>query len=147
MTNHGDSPENCVISFQLLQLLNWLCENEQETVRKLVIRAVQRSDAFTHLDAQKSDEELEQSLENFFMLLEVFLVDAQGDRTIKKGLQRSLIPALDQIDVAACDDNLVALSAESTTAAMAKNPYVDPKKVLCRELLKRWKPLKDLVKH
>ena len=138
-----------VVSFQLLQLLRWLFENEQETLKKVVGRSLKNGlDELLFMPAERvSDEDLQQGIVEFFSLLETLLYESLHEDEAKKLKERILIPAVDHIDAGVCDDALVALSVKSAASAVERNPYQDPKEVLCRELLKRWKPAKKVALH
>ncbi len=144
--NHD--PEHFIVSYQLLQLLRWLVEHEPEMLRRLVVKALRNG--FNELLMQQeveSDEQVQQHILDFFSLLEAFLCDVVTENDTRRGLQRSLIPAIDRIDTTACDAYLVAQSIDKAAALIEDNPCQDPKEVLCRELLKRWKPAKKIVSH
>ncbi len=139
-----------VVSFQLLQLLRWLFEHEQETLKKVVNRALKNGldeMLFQPAGRCESEDELQQSIVEFFSLLETLLYESLHEDETKKLKERILIPAVDHIDAAVCDDTLVALSVAKAASAIESNPYEDPKEVLCKELLKRWKPSKKLSMH
>ncbi len=139
-----------VVSFQLLQLLRWLFEREQDALKKLVGRALKNGlDEMLLQSAQceENEEELQQSIIEFFSLLETVMYESLHEDEAKKLKERILIPAADHIDTAACDDMLVAVSVAKAASTVESNPYADPKEALCRELLKRWKPSKKLSMH
>ncbi len=135
----------CVVSYQLLQLLRWLFEHEQEALKRVVAHAVKHGldeSLFQPVHAYESDEELQHSIMEFLSLMEALLYEVMREGEFKK--VSVTIPAIDNIDAAACDDNLVAMSVAQACTAMQKNPYQDPKELLCKVLLKRWKPSKKL---
>lgn len=139
-----------VVSFQLLQLLRWLFEHEQEGLKKLVGRSLKNGlDEMLFHPAERceSEEELQQNIVEFFSLLEALLYEHLHEDEAKKLKQRVLIPAADHIDTAACDDTILAMSIDKAATTLENNPYEDSKEVLCRELLKRWKPAKKIAMH
>ena len=139
MNSFDNDVDQLLVSPQLLMFLSWLLDQEQETLRRLVARA-HNQDALSHAHEDVTDEDLHQSISDFFSVLETFVADELG---LEKH-QPLQIAALKQIDA---DDALVALSAAKMTTMIKKNPYEDPKEVLCRELLKRWKPSRKLVQN
>jgi hypothetical protein len=150
MSNQGpfDNDNNqFVVSHELLELFRWLFEHEQEHLKKLISRALR--DGFHQQLQHKSEgydtpEELQQSVVDFFALLETLLYELVNETEVQKVIQRNLLPALDHIDSTVCDDNIVAMSAAKVTSMLEDDPLQDPKTALCKELLKRWKPSKKL---
>jgi hypothetical protein len=138
-----------VVSHELLQLFKWLFEHEQEALKKIVGRALRNGlhETLVYAPDYESPEELQQSVVDFFALLETLLYELINEAEVKKVIQRDLIPALDHIDLTACDDATVAMSAAKVTSMLEEDPLKDPKVALCKELLKRWKPSKKLNPH
>jgi hypothetical protein len=154
MTNQGpfDNDNNqFVVSYELLQLFRWLFEHEQETLKKLMGRALRNGlheKLYMHLTAEPEiTDDLQQSIVDLFALLETLLYELINENEVQKVVQRNLIPALDHIDSTACDITLLTVSAAKATAVLEENPHEDPKDILCKELLKRWKPSKKLSIH
>lgn len=151
--NHGpfdNDMRQCVVSYQLLQLLRWLYENEQEGLKKVIARCLKNGleDTLYHQgEICESDEELQESMSEFFSLLEALLYELLNENDAQKVRQRVQIPAIDHIDAAVCDNTLVAMSLAKVADTMDRNPRKDPKEMLCKELLKRWKPAKKLSMH
>lgn len=149
--NHNpfdNDAQQCVVSYQLLQLLRWLFEHEQEALKRVVAHAVKQGldeAIFQPTQLHESDEELQQSIVEFLSLMEALLYEVMREGELKKVTVS--IPSVDNIDAAVCDDTLVAMSVAQTRTAMEKNPRQDPKELLCKELLKRWKPSKKLGMH
>ncbi len=140
--------QQCVVSYQLLQLLRWLFEHEQEALKRMVARAFKQGlneVLHEHTHVHESDEELHQSIVEFLSLMETLLYEVVKEGELKT--IRAAIPAVERIDSAVCDDTLVAMSIAQTQTAMEKNPLQDAKELLCKELLKRWKPSKKLGMH
>ncbi len=139
-----------VISHELLQLLAWLCEKEQESLKKLVTKAMTHglSDRIHSIPKNLTDhdfEHLQQNITDFFGLLEILLVEVGQEDEVKSIVERGLLPALDQIDTSICDKNTVALSVAKATALGHKNQSKEfAKQTLFKEILKRWKPVKKL---
>lgn len=139
-----------VISFQLLQLIRWLIEHDQEVLKKLIGRSLRNGlDDVLQQQASRydTDEHLQQDIVDFFSLLEALLFEHLHEEDAKRLKERVMIPAADHFDAAVCDDTLMAMSMEKAAITIENNPFVDPKEVLCKELLKRWKPGKKLSMH
>ena len=139
MNSFDNDADQLLVSPHLLLFLSWLLDQEQETLRRLVARA-HNQEALSAAHEDVTDEDLHQNIADFFSVLESFVGDELGLER-HRPLQ---IAALKHIDA---DDTLVALSAAKMTTMLKKHPYEDPKEVLCRELLKRWKPSRKLVQN
>lgn len=140
-----------VVSYELLQLLQWLIDHEPDAMKNIITVALnngldeQISSSISQ--QQQSNEELQQSVVDFFALLETLMHEAlfEEDRNINQ--QRSILPEIDHIDIQACDKNTVAMSAAKASAIIENNNQVNAKDILCRELLKHWKPYKKRQNH
>jgi len=132
-----------VISYELLNLLQWLIDNEQETLKKMVLRA--NMNAQRQVDHRSDD--IQQTVIDFFSLLDALLIETEQEYEVQTALQRVMIPAIDHIDTSMCDSNALALSVAKATQALENKTGENPKDVLCKELLKRWKPSKKPYAH
>jgi hypothetical protein len=139
MNTFDNDGDQLLVSPHLLLFLSWLLDQEQETLRRLVAQAHNQNALGTTYE-DVTDEDLHQNITDFFSVLEAFVSDELGLEQ-HKPLQ---IAALRQIDA---DDTLVALSAAKMTHMIKKDPTGDPKEVLCKELLKRWKPSRKIVQN
>jgi len=145
--NHDNFEYNnqFVISYELLELFKWLLDNEQEGVKKLVDKALRNglnNQLNTHYRKNPSQEELQSDIIDFFMLLETILYEGINEDEIRKITQRNLLPAIDQIDSKVYDNSTLAATIARATMTAENHPERDAKDILCRELLKRWKPKK-----
>lgn len=139
-----------VVSYELLQLFRWLFENEQESLKKLIEKALLNglNDKLITLSSNKnnhSNHELQQSIVDFFALLETILYEITNENEVKKVVERNLIPAIDHIDSSVCDNKTVNSSVARAATLCQNNPNENPKEILCKELLKRWKPNKKIT--
>jgi len=144
--------EQFVVSYELLKLLEWLIEHEQETLKKLLDNAMQRGLRLELAQAEDPEQEkniaaLQGNIIDFFTLLETLTHETLHEHEIKNNIQRIMIPAIYHIDTTACDSTSVALSIAKATAAVENRTGENPKDVLCKELLRRWKPTKKPYAH
>lgn len=134
-----------VISYELLHLLQWIVEHGSEKLKKMVGKAlagglrerIQKSEAEGH-----PAQEMQESIVEFFALLEGLLGETMNEQALLKAHQKNLIPALDQIDTSICDNRTVQSSLEKATTQMRHNPEANAHDLLYQEILKRWKPNK-----
>lgn len=150
----NDRPDNnqLVVSYKLILLLQWLTEHEHHALKKLITKALQEglSQEFVALQAATADDldndVLQQNIINFFELLEQLIYQIYNEEHIKEVIQRSMIPALDHLDTALVKDmQALEVSIAKATSAISDKPGKNAKEVLCKELLKNWKPQKNLV--
>jgi hypothetical protein len=149
MNNNSFSNDNnaqFVLSYELLCLLRWLVDNDAEKLKKLVSKAVAsglKENILKARDGQCQDhmnEDIQHSILEFFSLLETLISESMNEQAVQKVLEKNLMPAIDQIDSTICDDATVRFSIEKATAKFEHNPKENPKDLLFKELLKRWKP-------
>ncbi len=136
-----------VITYELLSLLLWIIEHEDETLVKIVKKAF----AAGLQDEMKRDqpvndaqllEEAQQGIVDFFGMLESHMLEVMHEQSVQRALEKNLLPAIDQIDTAICDDATVRMSVEKATSS-TKASEETAKKILYKELLKHWKPGKN----
>lgn len=140
-----------IISYELLLLLAWLCDNEQEALQNLINKALAsglKDKLSNNLNVSESEAEiLQQTIVDFFATLEHMLIESNHETEFKNIMHRNMFPAIDHIDSTVCDKDTVALSVEKAVTAHEKrssrnSSCASPKEVLMKELLKRWKPTK-----
>ena len=145
MNNQFENSQ-CVISYRLLKLLQWLVEHEQEGLKALIVRSIHAGVNITPEKSLSNDIELEselqQSVVDYFSLLEILLSEVVDEDGLKQTMQRQLIPALDRIDSSFCDSATVASSIDKIVSRPIPHSKEMVKQVVFKELLKRWKPAK-----
>lgn len=140
--NHFDNSQ-FIISYELLELFKWLLEHDQEGIRKIISRALSAGldkKLRTSGTITENPNELQKNILDFFFILESLLYEGISEEEVKKVIQQNLIPEINQIDSTTYDNNSLALSISKATNAMENHPEKNPKDILCKELLKRWKP-------
>ena len=133
-----------LLSYELLCLLQWLATHKTDKLKKMISKAL--VDGLDH-ELQKKDtisqfgltEDVQEGIVDFFTILESLLLEASEEHSAKKALENNLMPAIGQIDSSVCDDATVRSSIEGATSQM-NNTDENPKELLFKELLKRWKP-------
>lgn len=145
MNNNSFDENQCELSYELLYLLKWLADNEENTLKKIVSRAVQQG--FKHkmvnpdstLD-ELSNESIQNSIVDFLDLLDLLLHESLNEQSIRTAQQRNLMPAINKIDSNICDNMTVQSSLDKATAHLEHYPDANAKELLFKEILKRWKP-------
>jgi hypothetical protein len=134
------------ISYELLCLLRWLIEHDADKLKKIIAKAINSGELQEEMQKIENPNELalnsdvQNSIIDFFGLLEGLLTESINEQVEKRAREKDLMPAIDQIDSAICDDATVRFSLEKATSELAHNPDQNPKEKLFQELLKRWTP-------
>jgi hypothetical protein len=139
-----------VLSYELLCLLRWLTDNNEDKLKKIVKKAINSEGLLKEikqLDNHQPNnaEEVQHSIIDFFGMLESILLETLNEQVDKHAREQNLMPAIDQIDAAVCDDATVRFSLEKTASKIDNNPNINAKEQLFKELLKRWKPHKKNI--
>lgn len=148
MNNNEFSHDNAqfVLSYELLALLRWLADHDADKIKKIIAKALasglkdEVNRAREGRNEEETLEEIQHGIIDFFGLLEVLLHETINEHAVQKAMQKNLMPSIDQIDSTYCDNATVRTSIEKATAKIEHNPKENPKELLFKELLKRWKP-------
>lgn len=141
-----------VMSYELLTLLQWLVDFEQDALKQMIERSLQHGlqhhlqNAPTAQEKKRAANDLQESIVDLFSVLEAMLYESMKEDESQRVLQSHMMPALKYIDTSACDASVVNMSVAKASAA-SKNGAMDAKEALCKELLKRWKPGKKGLSH
>lgn len=137
-------PEQLTLSYELLYLLQWIIENDQETLKVFLQEAVRRQQAAERHQKEHvyyaHDDELQQTIVDYFAVLDALLYETMEEESVYKAVQKNLMPSLNQIDSTACDTDTIQSSVDEATAHLDAHPEHDAKDVLYKELLKQWEP-------
>ncbi len=137
------------LSHELIFLLRWLTVHDQERLKKIIDRALaaglqqELKREITNSKHKGFEEDAHNNIIDFLGMLETTLFEAINEQTVKQALQKNLMPSIDQIDTSVCDDATVRFSVEKATST--HNTHENPKDLLLKELLKRWKPSKKNI--
>lgn len=134
------------ISYELLALLQWLSDHEEHTFQKMIDKALasglnkelQKFNAAP--DIPLMTEEIQDSVLDFFTLIESMLIEGIKHHIDTKVRHQNLKLSADRIDSSVCDSEIVQSSLESTAHTVELNPEENPKEVLFKEVLRRWRP-------
>lgn len=140
--NHGDQ---FVLSYELLQLMEWLVEKDEEGLKNLIKKAISNG-LDIRLKKEKDNSlvasQAQDNIVNFLTLLEVMLGECTQEHSVEHIMEKAMIPAIDKVDITACDSSTLKSSIEVATSKTENNPKVNVQDVFFKELLKRWKPSK-----
>jgi len=133
-----------LLSYELLCLLQWLATHQTDKLKKMISKALinvldnelQKKDTISQFGLA---EDVQEGIVDFFTILESLLLEASEEHSVKKALENNLMPAIGQIDSSVCDDATVRSSIEGATSQINTTDE-NPKELLFKELLKRWKP-------
>lgn len=138
--------DQLVLSYELLQLLEWLIENEAESIKKIIKRALSKglTKKLKSHDAINTNT-IQGNVIDFLELMEILLYEANHEVNVSDVIRKNLMPAIDHIDTANFNAATVESSAAIASTKKEKNPQEDAQELLFKELLKRWKPKKKLT--
>lgn len=147
MTNREFDTTNdqFTISIELLRLMQWIVEHDQEGLKRLISRAIAQGlnkKITQREDVPQTSEGTHHDIIDFFLLMETLLIESINENVAKTVLQKNLIPAVNAIDSAALDNQTVRFSLERATNQMQLNPQENPRDLLLKEIIKNWKPNK-----
>lgn len=135
-----------IVSYELLHLLRWLLEAEQESIKKIIKKAINSNFIEKNIQGLESDQDLQLAIIDFFTMLEVLIYESLHEENIKKVFEKDLIPEINHIDSKIYDNyDFNILNASISKAKNNLDNTLSAKEVFCRELLKRWKPSKKTI--
>lgn len=145
MAHNKTTPDNqLVLSPELLLLFEWLFEHEQEGLKKLIHQAY-RNGLEKKLSQKLTSQSVtgaQQTVFDFFALVEALSHEVCIEREEQSLMQQVLIPAIHQMDVPHQDSHALAASIDKATSSLYDDTSsTRAKEVLCKEFIKRWKPL------
>lgn len=133
---------NIVISAELLRFLEWLCEHEQDTLKKLIIKALHSP--HSELSFQKPTvDDIKDQVVQFFSLLDVLLQEASNEKSAQEDFNHLLVPAINRVDVTQCTADTIAKSLDKLTSTPGIKTSPEAKEIFCKALLKNWSPNND----
>ena len=141
-----------IVSYELLQLLRWIITTEPEALKIIMHHAMQDgfmeqiTRARSSQEFQQSNEELQQTVIEFFDLLETELQEAAMNSNGEvQSVQTVLSPALEHVDSILCDEETLAVSVAQASSKLNSHTPQQAKEMLCKELLKNWRPRNHLL--
>jgi len=145
-TNYTDM--QCVLSYELICLLQWLVEHNNPQLKSIIKKAL---DAGLKKEIKKANnhnnfnnlEEIQHNVVDFFKVLESLLVESIHEQTAQKTLVNNLMPTIEHIDTAGCDDATIRSSIERVVTKIENHTKEPAEELLFKELLRRWKPTKN----
>lgn len=112
-----------LVSFELICLLRWILENEDEKIKKIITRALnsglqEEINKKTILSKDAMLYDIHSVLLDFFDMMEILLVESIGEHAIKRVIEKNLMPSIDKIDSSVCDDATVRFSIEKVASKL-----------------------------
>lgn len=149
----GDNAGQCLLSYELLLLLEWLIEHDKDRLQKLVEAALRSglkqklAKKYGFDQNQEMKEQAHYTIIEFFGLFEIALSKALDKNSSKTASEKKLLSTLDHIDSTVCDIETLRGSIEKTATKLEEHPCENPQQLLFEEILKSWKPGKKQVAH
>jgi len=146
LSNEDDT--QLTISYELLYLLQWLIEHDNNRLKQMISRALTQGlrKEMKKAEIQKAErqndfvDEMYHSIIDFFELMEELLAESIKEHVERKAKEKNLMPTIDHIDSTVCDDATMRFSIERTATKMEDDPDINPQEQLLKELLRSWKP-------
>ncbi|KKP25005.1 MAG: hypothetical protein UR12_C0051G0002 [candidate division TM6 bacterium GW2011_GWF2_30_66] len=118
-----------LVSFELICLIKWILENEDEKMKKIIVRALnsglqEELNKKTVLSKEEILDDIQSVLFDFFDMMEGLLTESISEQAVKRVIEKNLMPSIDKIDSSICDDETVRFSIEKT-ASKLENNYVN----------------------
>jgi len=133
----------CFISKDVLKIFKWLIEYEQDSLRKIIIKAIKKGIKNDYKD--KNIEhilDLNNYLLDFFILLENILYEISSN-DFNSDLDRKLLSIIDKFDSNQYNiDDIESSISKVNNDKNVNKSNEQLKSLLCKELLKRWRPAK-----
>jgi len=141
-TNLESSSEKLTLSYELLQLMEWLVDHEADALKKIIIRAFRNGfyDSIIKTQKTNSPEIMQNNIVDFLSLLEMLLYETANEQAASNVIQKNKIPMVDHVDTLTIDPSSLRSTAAVVASKIERNPKTDAKEILFKELLKRWKP-------
>jgi len=139
--------EQVVLSYELLQLMEWLLRYETDSLKKIVSRALKngllKSLKKSAQVSNSSDmSNMSNTIASFINLLELLLLESTNEHDTSNIINKNLLPELSHIDTTNCNPSIIQSSAAIVSSKKEKNPRENAQELLFKEILKRWKPKK-----
>lgn len=152
MNERFDNETQCELSYELLYLLKWLVEHEGPILKKLVQRAVAQGLTLHRPDNDSAltatlDAQAQYSIVELLDMLDEFLQQAVEQENMRQAQVQNLIPAISKVDATVYDTNAMKDSIDKTTTQMRMHPEKNARELLMKELLKNWKPHKEVTSN
>jgi len=133
-----------LVSFELICLIKWILENEDEKIKKIIIRALnsglqEELNKKTILSKEAILDDIQCVLFDFFDMMEALLMESVGEQAVKRVIEKNLMPAIDRIDSSVCDDETVRFSIEKTASKLEHNYIKSDYKSDCKNNSKNCK--------
>jgi hypothetical protein len=147
-----DESEQCVLSYELVQLLRWLIEHEQTSLRTLVtkalkkdfVKSIKEADSQTGSSKAPSPGEVRAIIIEFLHCVDLLLIDAIVIDKTSQQEQKRLLPAISQIDQTAYEQGSIRTSIEKAHRKISQQTSeAEAQEKLFKELLRSWKPVKQ----
>jgi len=149
----NDESNQLNLSYELLYLIQWLIEEEPEKLKPLIASALKNGltkelhNIHNNTVGSSMANEMQYNIIDFLGLLENQLHEVLNEQTMKRVVEKKLMPAIDHIDTTECDTETVLFSVEKATSKLDREPKANAQELLFQELLKCWKPSKKTLSN
>ena len=142
--NNSNGNDQFTISKELINLMQNIIDLYSESFKEVIAQAQEN----TNPQSSEFDlQEAQDTILDFLNLMEMLAYETKHESIVTQHLQLQLMPSINHIDQKNCDEDTVLSSIEDATDQMEQNPKANPQELLYKELLKRWTPTKNTIKH
>jgi hypothetical protein len=132
---------NIVVSAELLKVLQWILEHEQDLLKSLIKKSVHDiTHESTHL---VTTEDMKAHITEFFATLDALIHEVDQEESAQQDFNHFLVPAINHVDVTQCTAETIAKSVNKLSAATGIKTSPEAKEIFCRALLRNWTPQSD----
>jgi hypothetical protein len=133
----------CFISKDVIRIFKWLMEYEPEALKKIIIKAINKGIKNDKDLVHQDPATLNNYILDFFIMLENIFYEILTDSMSNSELDKKLLSIIDQFDLNSYNLDDVELSIlKVNNDKNLKKSNEQLKSILCKEILKRWKPAK-----
>jgi hypothetical protein len=121
-----------------------IIDEHQRELQTLIAKAMR---TFATKKTAQQDPDIHENIIDFLSLMDFLVHETHHTAEVDTQLTRHMMPAVDHIDQATCNQEIVSASIAHAAQQKTKNPHINAQELLYKELLKRWKPSKKTAVH
>jgi hypothetical protein len=136
---------NIIVSAELLRLLQWILEQEQDLLKSLIKKALHDPHSLREHStfAPTTNEDMKEQITQFFAVLDALIQEVNQEEAAQQDFNHLLVPAIHHVDVSQCNQETIAKSINKLSASSGVKTSPEAKEIFCRALLRNWTPQSD----
>lgn len=133
---------NIVVSAELLQVLQWILEHEQDLLKSLIKKALHDT-PHEFVQPPTTPEDMKAHITEFFAMLDALIQEVDQEELAQHDFNHFLVPAINHVDVTQCNAETIAKSINKLSATAGVKTSPQAKEIFCKALLRNWTPQSD----